>query len=57
MTKLATLDATLDKFYPIGSVYMTIVEDFNPNVTFGGTWQLLPSGKSLQTTDSGGATD
>ena len=54
MTKLATLDAILDKFYPIGSVYMSIDANFNPNSTWGGSWKLLPSGKSLQTTDSGG---
>ena len=54
MVKLATLDATLEKFYPVGSIYLSIDANFNPNTAWGGTWELLPSGKSLQTTDSGG---
>ena len=36
----------LDRMYPVGSVYLTRKDDFDPNASFGGTWQLL-SGQYL----------
>ena len=45
---------TLESLYPIGSVYITTDDNFNPNTAWGGEWKLLESGRSLQTTDSGG---
>lgn len=34
----------LDLFYPIGSYYETSVTDFDPNVSWGGTWVLETEG-------------
>ena len=48
------LDTMLDTIYPVGSVYLTIDDNFDPNEKFGGSWELIQSGRSLQTTDSGG---
>jgi hypothetical protein len=31
----------LDKIYPIGSVYMTTDSTFNPNIVWGGYWELI----------------
>lgn len=42
---VATLSATaLDIFYPIGSYYETSDGDFDPNTTWGGTWELEAEG-------------
>ena len=35
-----------DLIYPIGSIYETSDKDFNPNTTFGGSWQRI-KGKVL----------
>lgn len=50
MAKLLDIDA----IYPVGSVYLTIDSGFDPNVKFGGVWSLIQSGRSLQTTNTGG---
>ena len=50
MTKLVTFES----IYPVNSIYLTIDSNFNPNISFGGSWELLPPNKCLQTTDSGG---
>ena len=30
-----------DLFYPIGSIYETSNASFNPNTSFGGTWERI----------------
>lgn len=37
--------ANIDFFYPVGSYYETSNADFNPNVTWGGTWVLENEGQ------------
>ena len=37
----------LDLFYPIGSIYETLDGSFNPNISWGGTWELLSNGQVL----------
>ena len=54
MTKLATLEATLEAIYPVGSVYATIDDNFDPNVSFRGTWERIKPGHTLWSADSGG---
>lgn len=34
----------LKRSHPVGEIYMTEDAGFDPNVTFGGTWQKLPDG-------------
>lgn len=34
--------------YPVGSVYYTTVDGFDPNVEFGGTWEKFPDGIFLR---------
>lgn len=31
----------IDIIYPIGSIYETLDESFNPNTSFGGTWERI----------------
>ena len=38
--------ASLDKIYPVGSIYMNVSE-VDPGSLFGGTWERLVSGKML----------
>lgn len=33
--------------YPVGSVYISISSDFNPNTSFGGTWSKIAKGHCL----------
>lgn len=33
--------------YPVGSVYLSILDSFDPNTAFGGTWELVGSGRYL----------
>lgn len=33
--------------YPVGSIYMSISSDFNPNTSFGGTWSKIAEGQCL----------
>lgn len=33
------------EIYPVGSIYMTMDNNFNPNVTFGGTWARFAAGR------------
>ena len=40
-----TSSGLLDLFYPVGSYYETSDKDFNPNVTWGGTWVLETEGQ------------
>lgn len=43
-------ETLLETFYPVGSVYITINSDIDPNTTFGGTWELLQDGRFLEAT-------
>lgn len=36
----------ISKIYPVGSIYMS-VNDVDPAVLFGGTWERLPAGRCL----------
>lgn len=33
--------------YPVGSVYISISSNFNPNTSFGGTWARFGQGRTL----------
>lgn len=37
--------------YPVGSIYLSLNEDFDPNQAFGGTWTLITNGKFLESTN------
>lgn len=37
----------LDRFYPVGSVYLTMNDYFDPSSAFGGTWEKLSEGRFL----------
>ena len=54
MAVLNSVQTMIDAIYPVGSVYLTIDDSFDPNVKFGGSWSLIQSGRSLQTTNTGG---
>ena len=43
----------LDLFYPVGSYYDTSDDDFDPNVSFVGTWVKLTDGRVLIATGTG----
>ena len=43
----------LDLFYPVGSYYETSDTSFDPNTTWGGTWQQDSSGRVLVAKDTG----
>lgn len=46
-TKKASISALLDLFYPVGSYYVTSDANFNPNESWGGTWNLDNDGTAL----------
>lgn len=39
-TNTTRLDSLLDKFYPVGSIYIN-VNEINPAAIFGGTWEKI----------------
>ena len=44
LLSLASQNAVLNMFYPVGSYYETSDTSFNPNLTWGGTWILETAG-------------
>lgn len=46
----SVMRALFDFVYPVGSYYETSDTAFNPNVTWGGTWEQVESGRFLQAT-------
>lgn len=51
-TKKASMSALLDLFYPVGSYYVTSDANFNPNESWGGTWNLDKDGSVLASQSS-----
>lgn len=43
----------LDFFYPIGTIYETVNSNFNPSITWGGTWELVSAGVALRQAGAG----
>ena len=46
------LNGLIDVFYPVGSYYETSDKNFNPNISWGGTWKKDNSGVFLVSEDS-----
>lgn len=38
---------SIDTIYPVGSIYLTMDIKFDPNKSFGGTWEITSEGKAL----------
>ena len=49
-------DQLYEKVYPVGSVYMTSDDNFNPAEVFGGTWHHVTEDVYLKAVMSGGGT-
>ena len=41
------LSLVFDSIYPVGSVYSSVSSSFNPNTSFGGTWEKIAEGTAL----------
>lgn len=52
----AIKDELYNKVYPVGSVYMTSDDNFNPEEAFGGTWHHVTDDVYLKAVMSGGGT-
>lgn len=50
----AIKDQLYEKVYPVGSVYMTSDDNFNPEAVFGGTWHHVTDDVYLKAVMSGG---
>lgn len=50
----AIKDQLYEKVYPVGSVYMTSDDNFNPEAVFGGTWHHVTEDVYLKAVMSGG---
>lgn len=50
----AVKDQLYEKVYPVGSVYMTSDDNFNPEEVFGGTWNHVTDDVYLKAVMSGG---
>lgn len=35
------------KIFPVGTIYTSVNKEFDPNITFGGTWEKYAKGKTL----------
>lgn len=48
---IASLNSTIEDYwktiYPVGSIYISTSATFNPNTTWGGTWEQTASGRCL----------
>ena len=53
LTYYSPIKTFLDSIYPVGSIYTTTKTDFDPNVSFGGTWTQVQAGKYLLSVDKG----
>lgn len=57
----AKIDAMLNTIYPVGSIYISVDANFDPSVSFGGTWEkiedrfLLAAGTTYQGGSEGGS--
>lgn len=50
-------ELVLGQIFPVGSVYMTFLKSFDPNTSFGGTWEQVTDDAYLKiVTADGGAT-
>lgn len=50
LAKLLDNKAMIDRFYPVGTMYISVNKDFNPNNSWGGTWVLEDAGRFLEST-------
>lgn len=39
--------------YPVGSIYLSMDDNFNPNIVFGGKWEKIQTGRYLQACENG----
>jgi len=51
LTYYSPIKTLLDSIYPVGSIYTTTKTDFDPNISFGGTWTQVQAGKYLLSVD------
>lgn len=47
---------SLNELFPIGSIYQTVNDSFNPNDSLIGQWEEIESGLFLQASDTGAGT-
>lgn len=43
----------LNVIYPVGSIYLSLDDNFIPSTAFGGVWEKIQTGRYLQATDTG----
>ena len=43
----------LNIIYPVGSIYLSMDDNFIPSTAFGGQWEKIQTGRYLQATDTG----
>lgn len=56
-TELANVkDLVLGQIFPVGSVYMTFLKSFDPNTSFGGTWEQVTDDAYLKIVTADGGT-
>lgn len=49
-TVTGTPPSLIDLFYPVGSIYMSMNKDFDPNTAWGGTWSKIEAGRFIEAT-------
>ena len=47
LTYYSPIKPLLDSIYPVGSIYTTTKKEFDPNVSFGGTWNVIANNRCL----------